>query len=430
MKKNLTKKIIIALILGILLGLSLNIFLTINNLTIPDEINISFLEKPFTSLSLSIYFILELIGDFFINILKFLVFPLVFFSISTSIANSKDLTSVGKIGIKTIIFYISTTVIAIIFSLIFSNIILNIINNFNSYFGISPDIVTGPAVEQSSSSSTKSIGIIDIIFIALFLGYAVAKLGDKVQLVKKLLNELYQIVLKLLSILMIIAPIAIFSLIFTSFLNLGLSGITNLFGYVFASLFAMFLHVLITYSLIIFIFTRLSPVTFIKNILPAITFALSTTSSSATLPITEQCVENNCGVSKDVSSFVLPIGSTINMDGTAIMQGTAVVFIASVSGFDLTISSYISVIVTTTLLSIGTGGVPGSGTIMLTAIIDDLGLPVSSVSTLMGVDRIIDMGRTTVNIIGDALCSIVVANSENKIDKKVFYAKNKETVYE
>lgn len=216
------------------------------------------------------------------------------------------------------------------------------------------------------------------------------------------------------------APIAVFSLIITTFSTLGIDAILPVFSYVFTAIFAMFLQIIIVYSCILMLLGKLNPLRFFEKIRPAMTFAFTTASSAGTLPVTKHCIEENIGVDSEISSFVLPIGATINMDGTAIMQGAAVVFIAQAVGVDLTMADYLTVILTATLASIGTAGVPGSGVVMLSMVITQVGLPIEAVGVIMGVDRLVDMVRTVVNISGDAVCSLVVARSENAIDDNVF----------
>ncbi len=420
MKKiSLTNQILIALVFGIIAGVVVN------------EFNID----NFIVSSVLINGIFKIIGQVFLNAIKMLVVPLVFVSISLGVAKMGDMAKLGRIGGKTISFYMITTAFAIVIGLIFANITNPGIGLDLSSLGYSAatDVQTTDVsfVDTLISMVPSNVfqafydgDMLQIIFFAVFFGIAITALGDKVQKLHIILEELNEIFLKMLIILMSFAPIAVFSLIITTFSTLGIDAIIPVFSYVFTAIFAMVLQVIFVYTAILMIKAKVSPLQFFKNIRAAMTFAFTTASSAGTLPITKRCVEENCGVDPEVSSFVLPIGATINMDGTAIMQGAAVVFIAQACSVDLTMADYLSVILTATLASIGTAGVPGSGVVMLSMVITQVGLPIEAVGIIMGVDRLVDMARTVVNITGDAVCTTVVARSEGMIDEQTFYQAN------
>lgn len=420
MKKiSLTNKILIALFLGIISGVIINEFLVDNNF-----INNILVGGVFTVL-----------GQIFLNAIKMLVVPLVFVSISLGVAKMGDTTKLSRVGSSTIVFYMLTTAFAIVIGLIISNLVNLGANLDMSALDVStttPEVTDVSFVDTLIDMVPSNIftaltdgNMLQIIFFAVFFGIAITSLGDKVQKLHIVLDELNEIFLKMLLIIMKFAPIAVFSLIITTFSTLGFEAIVPVFSYVFIAIFAMLVHMVVVYSSLLRGLGKVSPVKFFENIKPAMTFAFSTASSAGTLPITKHCVEDNCGVDSEISSFILPIGATINMDGTAIMQGVAVVFIAGACGIDLTFADYISVILTATLASIGTAGVPGSGVIMLSMVITQVGLPIEAIGIIMGVDRLVDMVRTVVNITGDSICSIVIARRENAINLDVFNAPNK-----
>lgn len=419
MKKiSLTNKILIGLILGIIFGVLINEFAS----------DVDFVTNVLVG------GLFKVIGQVFLNAIKMLVVPLVFVSISLGVAKMGDTTKLGRVGGRTILFYMSTTAFAIVIGLVISNLV-----NLGANLDMSALNITETAPEVTDVSFVDTLinmvpsnifsalvdgNMLQIIFFAVFFGIAITALGDKVQKLHIVLDELNEIFLKMLLIIMKFAPVAVFSLIISTFATLGIEAIIPVFSYVFIAIFAMFIHVIVVYSSILKSFGKVSPRKFFSNMKPAMTFAFSTASSAGTLPITKHCVEENCGVDSEISSFILPIGATINMDGTAIMQGVAVVFIAGACGIDLSAGDYLSVIITATLASIGTAGVPGSGVIMLSMVISQVGLPIEAIAIIMGVDRLVDMSRTVVNITGDAICSIVIARKENAIDIDVFNEKN------
>lgn len=411
---RLTNMILIALALGIVSGVVINEFFTSSDFV----------------MNILVGGVFTVIGDLFLNAIKMLVVPLVFVSIALGVATMGDMAKLGRIGIKTISYYMLTTAFAIVIGLV----VANIINP-----GVGLDMSKVVFVETTTTETTVSLAdtitniipsnvfqafyngdMLQVIFFAVFFGVGITSLGDKVKKLHIIFEELNDIFLQMLMILMQFAPVAVFSLIITTFATLGIEAIIPVFSYVFTAIFAMFLQVLIIYSLILVVLGKLNPLKFYKKLRPAMGFAFSTASSAGTIPVNKKCVEESVGVDKEISSFVLPLGATINMDGTAIMQGAAVVFIAQAVGVDLTASDYLTVILTATLASIGTAGVPGSGVIMLSMVITQVDLPIEAIGVIMGVDRIVDMFRTTVNITGDAICATVVARSENALDDEIF----------
>ncbi len=415
---SLTTKIFIALVLGIVSGVFANVF---------------FGEGTFVSDYL-IDGVFQVIGQVFLNAIKMLVVPLVLVSITVGTAQMGDIKKLGRIGSKTLLFYLLTTSVAIIIGLTFANLVdpgvgLDLSNV--SYAAQDPVEKVSVAdtfiniVPSNIFEAMATANMLQIIFFAVFLGIALTTLGEKTKTIQNFFSEFNDVLLKMLTMLMEFAPYAVFSLLIVTFSDLGYSAILPVLKYVVAAVSAMGIHVIVVYMTILALVGKLKPMQFFKNIFSAMQLAFSTASSSGTLPVSLECAEKNCGVDNEVASFVLPLGATINMDGTAIMQGTAVVFIAQAYGIDLTMMDYASVILTATLASIGTAGVPGSGVIMLSMVITQIGLPIEAVGIVMGVDRLIDMARTSVNITGDILCSTIVAKSEGMLNVDVFNSKPK-----
>lgn len=413
---SLTTKILIALIFGVLTGTVLNI---LASLGAQDIIG------PWVTDG-----IFDLVGRMFIASIKMLVVPLVLVSLILGAAGISDLKKLGRVGGKTLLFYVSTTAIAITIALS-----LSYITNPGKGFNL------GEHLSKSQLTTTKAptfvdtiVGIVpsnpfnafsdgnmlQVIFFALIFGFAMAVLGEKVATVRKSTEELNEIVMKMVMMVMKVAPYGVFALVANVFAKEGFSAFVPLLKYILTVFLALFIHFSVTYSLSLKIFAKLSPITFIKKFYPTMLVAFSTASSNATLPITMETAEKDLGVSNKMASFILPLGATINMDGTSIMQGVAVVFISQAYGIDLTLSSLAIVVLTATLASIGTAGVPGVGLITLSMVLKEAGLPVEGIALIMGIDRILDMTRTAVNISGDTVVSLIIAKSEDELDEKVF----------
>ena len=261
--------------------------------------------------------------------------------------------------------------------------------------------------------------MLQIIVFALLFGYGLLKIGESGEKIKIFFENLYQVILQIVNIVILISPIGVFCLIFNIFATLGIEIITDLIEYFLVLTFILIFHAFFTYSIILSL-SKLNPYIFFIKMRETMLFAFSTSSSSATMPITLKTVEEKLGVGKSVSSFCVPLGTTINMDGTAIMQGVATVFIAQAFSIDLSFTEYLMVVLTATLASIGTAGVPGVGLIMLAMVLQQVGLPVEGIALIIGVDRLLDMIRTAVNVSGDAMVSCIVAKSENKLDEEIF----------
>jgi len=367
--------------------------------------------------------LIDLGGQIFIVTLKLLVVPLVFVSLACGASNLSGGTSLGRIGIKTLVLYLFTTAAAISLALIVANII-------NPGLGISlaSDTVfvakESPPIKQVfleifPSNPVKAMAegnMLQVIVFAILVGVAISKSGEHGSRLRDSLDDWNEVIMKLVLMLMSVAPIGVFCLMTTVFANMGFGGIFDLAKYFFNVVLVLVLHFALTYFLLLRFLAGLNPLRFFKDFYPVMVYAFSTSSSSATLPITLETLEKKMGVRKEVASFTAPLGATINMDGTAIMQGVATVFIAQAYSVEIGLAGYMTVILTATMASIGTAGVPGVGLITLALVLQQVGLPVEGIALIIGVDRLLDMLRTSVNVGGDATVASIVAKSEGKLD--------------
>ena len=360
-------------------------------------------------------------GTIFLNLIKFIVCPIVLFSIMSGIVSMRDVKKVGSIGLKTVVFYLCTTAIAIIIGLGVASLAK----------GLFPMIATTDltySAKASTSFMDTIVGIfpsnflapllnanmLQIIVMAILIGFAIVVIGEKrdIKVVEGFL-DLNEIFLKSMEMILKLSPIGVFCLLCPVIAQNGSQIIGSLAMVLLVAYICYILHAVLVYSVSVFTMGGVSPIKFFKGMMPAIMFAFSSASSVGTLPINMKCVDE-LGADKEISSFVLPLGATINMDGTAIYQGVCAVFIAACYGINLTLPQMLTIVLTATLASIGTAGVPGAGMVMLAMVLTSVGLPVDGIELVAGVDRIFDMGRTTVNITGDAACAIVVSNIERK----------------
>ncbi|AZR74899.1 sodium:dicarboxylate symporter [Anoxybacter fermentans] len=406
---TLTTQIFIALLAGVVFGVIANLFLS-------QEVYQA-LEK----------WILTPVGNIFIRGIRMMVVPLVLISLACGAAGIGDLKKLGRIGGKTLIFYMSTTAIAITIGLILAYIInpgigINLSSEAAFQSKTPPfimDVLTDIIPTNPFAAMTEG-NMLQIILFAILTGIAIAYVGEKAQPILELANILNEVMIKMVSIVLVFAPYGVFALIAKVIASQGLEIILPLIKYMSTVLLALLLHTTITYSSALTLLARVNPLTFFKKFSPTMMVAFSTSSSNATLPVTIETVESKLGVSNEICSFTLPLGATINMDGTSIMQGVATIFIAQVFGIDLSFQALLMVILTATLASIGTAGVPGVGLITLSMVLQSVGLPVEGIALIIGVDRILDMTRTVVNITGDAVATIVIGNSEGAFDRVKF----------
>ena len=388
-KIGLTTKIFIALLAGAVFGIILCYAVPSGH--IKDDIIVEG--------------VLYVVGQGFIKLMKMLVVPLVFCSLVCGSMSIGDTKKLGTVGARTLIFYLATTALAVTVALSVGNL-------------INP----GVGLDMSTIKTNASGEMLQIIVFALIIGVILAKLGERAETVANFFSQFNDIMMEMTMMIMALAPIGVFCLISRTFANIGFSAFVPLAKYMIGVLIALAIQCFGVYQILLKIFTGLNPLKFIKKFFPVMAFAFSTATSNATIPLSIDTLSKKVGVSKKISSFTIPLGATINMDGTSIMQGVAVVFAAQAFGIHLSMTDYITVIGTATLASIGTAGVPSVGLVTLTMVFNSVGLPVEAIGLIMGIDRILDMTRTAVNITGDAVCTTIVAHQNKALDKNVFYA--------
>jgi len=412
-KMTLTTKVLLGMALGIAVGLFINLLGFNNEGSFANE----YIVNGF----------FHIIGKMFVTGLKMLVVPLVFFSLITGVLGIGDINSLGKVGAKSFALYMLTTAMAIAFAITIAATI-GIGEGVNMSSTATFTAKEAPALSAvlvdiipSNIVNAMALGkMLQIIFFSILVGISILMVGKKAEPVVKLIEIGNEIMMKMVNIIMSVAPYAVFALLAKAIANLGLGLLADLAGYVLVLIAALLLHLFVTLMSVLKIFSGMSPKIFLKKMRETQIFAFSTSSSNATIPVTLRAVTDRLGVNNSVASFTVPFGATINMDGTAIMQGVATVFIANAYGVDLGITGYLTVIMMSVLASIGTAGVPGVGLIMLSMVFSQVGLPVEGIGLILGVDRLLDMIRTAVNVSGDAAVSIIVAKSEGKLDESVF----------
>ncbi len=405
---KLSTKIIIALIAGGIVGLLLNLY------------------SPDLFETLNTYLFTPL-GKIFLNLINMLVVPIVFFSITLGTAGLGDPKKLGRIGLKTITFFLATTCMALIIGIAFSYIFQpGNVGTFDTT-GAEFEAQEAPPVSETllniiPTNPIKAFtegNMLQIITFSVFIGFALTMLGEKTRGVLKLLDQGNELMMYLVNLIMRFAPYGTFGLIVSAVGTQGVDAIKAMGLYMGVVLAALIVHTLVTYGSAVYFLARRSPIEFFKGFAPAMSVAFSTSSSNATLPVSMNVAQKNLKVPESVSSFVQPLGATINMDGTAIMQGVATIFIAQVYGLDLTFTQLVTVVLTAVLASIGTAGVPGVGLIMLAMVLQSVNLPVEGIALIIGIDRLLDMTRTAVNITGDAACAVIVGESEKKKNREL-----------
>ncbi|WP_318484438.1 dicarboxylate/amino acid:cation symporter [Photobacterium leiognathi] len=410
-KMSLTSRVILGMLLGILTGFLIRTFFA----------DVTFIHEYIVN------GLFDVGGKIFIASLKMLVVPLVFVSLVCGTSSLKDIATLGRLGGKTVAFYLATTAIAITLALFLANLFkpgagadLSAATTFVAKEAPTLGSVIVGMFPTNPISSMANGNTLQIIVFAVLFGIAISAAGKPGERIAEIFKDLNEVIMKLVALLMNIAPFGVFFLMAKLFTGLGLDAIFNLINYFLVLVAALLIHGLVTYSAMLKIFTGLSPITFLKKMEDAVMFAFSTASSNATIPVTMETATKRLGVNNKIASFTVPLGATINMDGTAIMQGVATVFIAQAFNIDLSMGDYVAVIVTATLASVGTAGVPGVGLIMLAMVLNQVGLPVEGIAIIMGVDRLLDMIRTAVNITGDSVVSCIVAKTENELDIERF----------
>ncbi|MBT4831992.1 MAG: dicarboxylate/amino acid:cation symporter [Porticoccaceae bacterium] len=415
---SLTQRIVVAMLMGLLMGALLN-FISSGNLlpvAVQTWLDLYLVDGLF-----------DTVGQIFVRSLKLLVVPLVFVSLICGVSSLGNNSRMGAVATRTVALYMTTTALAIALAIMVAVIVrpgvgidLAMATEFvakeapplkNTIINIFP---SNPVQSMANGS------ILQVIVFSLLMGFAISKSGEKGQRISEFFNDLNEIIMTMVMILMKLAPYGIFCLLAKLFSDVGIGMILSLAKYFFTVLFVLLLHSLGVYSLIFKFFTGLSVRTFLSKMRSALALAFSTASSGATMPVTLRTVEQRLGVNNSIASFTVPLGATINMDGTAIMQGVATVFIAQAYNIGLGLDGYLTVVLTATLASIGTAAVPGVGLVMLVMVLNQVGLPVEGIGLIIGVDRLLDMTRTATNVTGDAMVTTVVANSEGLLDRDTF----------
>ena len=398
-KLGLTSQIFIGLIGGLIVGIIFNLFIPTSY--VRDTI---FVEGIF-----------YVIGQGFIRLMKMLVVPLVFCSLVTGSSSIGDTKTLGKVGGKTIVFYLCTTALAVTVAIMTALVI-------RPGIGLDMSSIAGSevTVAESTSAVDTILNIIpenpfaslaqgtmlQVILFALLVGILLAKMKERGSVIANFLTQANDLMMEMTNLVMKFAPIGVFCMIARTFSNLGFDAFVPLLKYMGSVTTGLAVQLCIVYMILLFIFTRLNPLRFLKKFFPVIAFAFSTSTSNATIPLNIETLEEKIGVDRRVSSFTIPLGATVNMDGTSIMQGVAVVFAAQAYGIDLGIS--------------GTAGIPSVGLVTLSMVFASVGIPVEAIALIMGVDRILDMMRTAVNITGDAVVTTIVAHQNKSLDKAVF----------
>lgn len=418
-KITLTSKILLGLFLGFILGLILK---SLPGSYIKDTIIIDGLFK--------------VLGTGFTSAIKMMVVPLVFVSLVCGSSSMGDVKQLGRIGTKTMVFYLLTTAIAIIIALLLGSVL-------KPGTGLDmSSVVTGDvAIGESKSLVDIILGIIpsnpiesfangdmlQIIFFALLTGVAISIVGEKAEPVRKVFESANDICMQMVGIIMMAAPIGVFALVAETFSTVGKDAILVLIKYLAVVLLSLAIHVTVIYGGLFKVFTKQKIKPFLKKFTKVAAITFSTSSSNASVPASMEILED-LGVGKTTRSFTIPMGATINMDGTAIMQGVAALFIAQIYGINLEMNQMMTIVLTATLASIGTAGVPGVGMIMLSMVLTSVNLPLEGIGLIMGVERIVDMFRTTVNVMGDNVCTLIIANSEKDFDVDKYCNKEKEEI--
>jgi len=417
-KISLTTKILIALVLGAITGI---IVFQFPNGIVKDTILING--------------VFQLVGQLFLRGIMMLVVPLVFISLANGAASMGDIKKLGRVGGKTIAFYLATTAVSVAIALCLG------------YFlkpGAGLNLTAAKAVKTTIAAKTPLVqtlyemvpsnpilamsegNMLQIIVIAVLVGIGLALLGKKGQPIINLLESLNDLIMKLVEIVMTFAPIGVFGLIAKTFATVGYVAMMPLMKYILTIYLGLLLISILGYASLLKSFTGLSLKKFYKKFFPVMSVAFSTASSNATVPVNMDVCEKKLGVSKGIAAFTIPLGATVNMNGTAIMQGVATFFVAQAYGLPVTLSMMVTVVLTSTIASVGTAGVPGASIIMLSMVFTAVGLPLEGIGLIMGVDRIVDMGRTVVNITGDAICTVIIAKQEGELDVDVFNDEKKE----
>lgn len=412
-----TKKLPLAF--WIFVGLAVGIGMGVVLMQVPDQAGVTFAKeyvKPW--------------GTIFLNLLKFIVVPIVLLSIVSGVISMQDVSKVGSVGVKTVVYYMFTTAFAVMLALVLASLA----KGMNLFTALSTsDLAFEPPEGQSFMDTIVGIfpsnpitplanaNMLQVIVIALFVGFGILLAGEKGQVAAQTVESFNEVFMRIMDLIIRLSPIGVACLICPVVAENGPQVLGKLATVLLVAYVGYMAHAALVYSSTVRLLGGVSPVAFFRGMAPAMMMAFSSASSVGTLPFTMECSER-LGARKEVSSFVLPLGATINMDGTAIYQGVCAVFIASCYGIDLTVSQMITIVLTATLASIGTAGVPGAGMVMLAMVLQSVNIPVEGIALVAGIDRVFDMGRTTINITGDAACAVIVSRMEEKKARRMVSA--------
>lgn len=430
-KSNLTRNILIGLGLGVIVGLALSRLVDFQTddtgQLLLDDKGRRILAEGFLE-SFVVSGVLQLLGDVFIRALQMIVVPLVFVSLVCGTAAMNDIRKLGTVGVKTLGLYLATTCVAISLGIAFALLVkpgagldfggvasFEATESSSSPFQVLTEIVPNNLVEAFVSAN-----MLQIIFAAALFGLAIVVSGEAGQGVLRFFNRLNEVIMKSVLLIMLYAPIGVFAKIAQVFATEGFDTIMALGKYFTLVAVVLVVHGLVVYPAMLKFIGGLNPFIFLKKMREVQAFAFSTASSNATIPVTLRDLEKRIGVDNKIASFTVPFGATINMDGTAIMQGVATIFIAQYAGVDLTFAQILTVIFTATIASVGTAGVPSAGLVMLVIVLKQVGLPVEYIGMIVGIDRLLDMVRTAVNVTGDAAVTCLVAKSEKQLDEALY----------
>lgn len=411
MKKqtSLANKVLIALISGIIFGF-------IAHALFPGSFN-----------DLMMKWILTPVGNVFLRGIKMIVVPLVLCSLICGAASIGDIKKLGRVGGKIMAYYLLTTALAVTLALIFANIInpglgLNLALP-TEYKAAETPFIMDVFVNMIPTNPVDALvkgDMLQIIVFAIVFGVSITLIGEPAKPLLNVINQANEIMIKIIGIVMLVAPYGVFALISKVLIAQGLEVLLPLIKYTVTILFVLLLQALVVYGLALKTLGRVNPINFYRKYWPVMVVAFSTSSSNATIPVNLDTCQNKLGVPESISSFTIPLGATVNMDGTAIMQGVAAIFIAQIFGMNLTFVQQLMIILVATLASIGTAGVPGAGIVMLAMVLQQVGIPLEGIAIVLSVDRIIDMCRTAVNVTGDAVGTVIVSNSEKELDLKMY----------
>ena len=410
-KLSLAAKIVIALVAGVMFGIIANLFFSTG---INEGIS---------------KWILSPLGDMFLRAIKMLVVPLVLCSLICGVASIGDIKKLGRVGVKTIIYYVFTTALAISLAMAVANVIkpgigTNLsIQTAEKVETATPPFIMDMFVNMIPTNPIEAMvkgDMLQIIVFAILFGMCITLIGKKGETLLDMISQINEVLLKMITVIMLTAPVGVFALISKVIMFQGIGALLPLLKYFMTVVLSLILQTLIVYGAALKLLGRVNPVKFFKKFWPVMLVAFSTSSSNATIPVSLETCEEKLGASRSVASFTIPLGATINMDGTAIMQGVATIFISQLVGVNLTIHEMLMVVLTATLASIGTAGVPGAGIVMLSMVLQQVGLPVEGIALILSVDRLLDMLRTAVNVTGDAVATIIMSNSEKELNLDIY----------